>query len=76
MKRFVYGVAVSALVLGTGGLAVACEQHAHSAALQSPAGASQAAATERGYVIAQAQQEPSTTGEDSKESKPEGEDQK
>jgi hypothetical protein len=71
MKRFVYGVAVSALVLGTGGLAVACEQHAKSAALENPAAATQAAVNERGVVVAQQQQEEQsgTTGEDSKEEK-------
>jgi hypothetical protein len=72
MKRFVYGVAVSALVIGTGGLAVACEQHAKSAALANPAAATQAVNNERGVVVAQQQQEEqSTSGEDSKEEKSE-----
>jgi hypothetical protein len=71
MKRLFYGVAVSALILGTGGLAVACEQHAHSAALQNPAAATQAAANERGVVVAQQQEDQGTSGEDSKEEKSE-----
>lgn len=78
MKQLLYGVAVSALVIGTGGLALACEQHAKSAALQNPAAAAQAAANEPGFVLAQMQQDEKsgTTGEESKEAKPEGEDQK
>jgi len=68
MKRLFYGVAVSALMLGAGGVAMAeCgAQHTASAALKNLAAATQAApATERGVVLAQTQQEEQsgTTGE-------------
>ena len=67
MKHWVYGsVAVSALVLATGGLAAACEQHAKMTSLQNPAAAVQAAGEQR-YTVAQQDGDKSTTGEDSKE---------
>jgi hypothetical protein len=71
MKRLFYGVAVSALVIGTGGAAVACDQHAHSAALKNPAAATQAA-TMRGILLAQTQsdeQKSTTTGDEEKKDK-------
>ncbi len=69
MKRLFYGVAVSALVIGTGGAAVACGSHDHSAALKNPAAATQAANL-RGVLLAQAQPDTdksATTGEESKD---------
>ena len=69
MKRLFYGVAVSALMLGAGGAAVACQQHNHSAALKNPAAATQAA-TMRGVLLAQTQSDEdksATTGEESKD---------
>jgi hypothetical protein len=69
MKRLFYGVAVSALVIGTGGAAMACSSHDHSAALKNPAAATQAA-TMRGVLLAQTQSDEdksATTGEESKD---------
>ena len=66
MKRLVYGVvAVSALDLGTGGLGVACEQHAKSAALQTPAAATTQATYQGSWVVAQ--QDGDKSGDDTKE---------
>ncbi|MEJ2626415.1 MAG: hypothetical protein P8Z80_18445 [Pseudolabrys sp.] len=73
MKRLFYGVAVSALVIGAGGAAVACEKHNHSAALKNPASATQAA-TMRGILLAQTQSDEkktTTTGEEEKKDKSE-----
>ena len=73
MKRLFYGVAVSALVIGTGGAAMACSSHDHSAALKNPAAATQAANV-RGILLAQAQsdeQKSTTTGEEEKKDKSE-----
>ena len=67
MKRLVYGVvAASALVLATGGLSVACEQHAKSAALANPAAAAQAS-YQGSWVVAQQDGDKGTSGEESKE---------
>ena len=69
MKRLFYGVAVSALVIGTGGAAMACSSHDHSAALKNPAAATQAA-TMRSVLLAQTQSDEdksATTGEESKD---------
>ncbi len=66
MKRLVYGVAVSALLLGTGGVGVACEQHDKSAALANPAAASQSVVPQ-GWVVAQQDGDKSTTDEEPKE---------
>ncbi len=69
MKRLFYGVALSALVIGAGGAAVACDQHNHSAALMNPAAATQAAGA-RNVLLAQSQQDEdksSTSSEGSKD---------
>jgi uncharacterized cupredoxin-like copper-binding protein len=73
MKRLFYGVAVSALVIGTGGAAMACSSHDHSAALKNPAAATQAASM-RGVLLAQTQSDEdksATTGEEEKKDKSE-----
>ena len=73
MKRLFYGVAVSALVIGTGGAAMACSSHDHSAALKNPAAATQAASM-RGVLLAQTKSDEdksATTGEEEKKDKSE-----
>jgi len=74
MNRFVYGVAVSALILGTGGIAVACEQHAKTAALANPAAAAETADVgARGFILAQSQDDAAKekADDEGKEKKPE-----
>ena len=69
MKRLVYGVvATSALVLVTGGLSVACEQHAKSAALQTPAAATTQAAYQGSWVVAQQDGDKSSSEENKEKS--------